>query len=298
MASITYLKQKIFRDNRNCLFRCFTNKLWCSARIYYRAAPLPNTVYVNDLPQALNETGSYLYADDSCIFYQDKDVEKIGRVLNEEFSSLLWMVAIHFGNDKTKAMFFFWMKSPPKLTISYGGYSLKQHITVVYLGCYLDCNLNGVSMACRAPKEINTKVNFLWRQSSYLNFSFRRLLFNALIQPHFDYGCTSWYPVLSKALKTKLQIAEDKCISFCFELPPRGHMNPYHFRKTQWFATERRVELCTSTTVFKYWKEILPFSLNNMFMPSLNNYKLDFRWQWIYHFVEQLKGKKVCDFLD
>lgn len=27
--------------------------------------------HVNDLPQALNKTGSYLYADDTCIFCQD-----------------------------------------------------------------------------------------------------------------------------------------------------------------------------------------------------------------------------------
>ena len=34
-------------------------------------------IYINDLPQVLTETGSYLYTDDICIFYQDKDVEKI-----------------------------------------------------------------------------------------------------------------------------------------------------------------------------------------------------------------------------
>ena len=33
-------------------------------------------IYINNLPQTLNETGSYLYTDDSCIFYQDKDVQK------------------------------------------------------------------------------------------------------------------------------------------------------------------------------------------------------------------------------
>ena len=69
----------------------------------------------------------------------------------------------------------------------------KQHNTVEYLGCYLDCNLNGESMAYRVLK------NFLWRQSNYFNYSSRRLLSNALIQPHFDYAYTSWYPLLSKA---------------------------------------------------------------------------------------------------
>ena len=104
-----------------------------------------------------------------------------------------------------------------------------------------------------------------------MNYLSRRLLCNALIQPHFDYGCTSWYPLLSKALKTKLQIAQNKCIRFCLELPPRGHISPSHFRKINWLPVEHRVELCTSTTVFKYWKGIAPSYLNDMFMPSLTN---------------------------
>ena len=106
------------------------------------------------------------------------------------------------------------MKSPPQLSISYRDYSLKQPNTVEYFGCYLDSNLNRESMARRVLKKINTKLDFLWRQSNYLNYSSRRLLCNALIQPHFDYGCTSRYPLLSKALKTKLQIVQNKCIRF------------------------------------------------------------------------------------
>ena len=40
-------------------------------------------IYVNDVPYVLNETGSYIYVDDICIWYQDKDVEKIEKVLNK-----------------------------------------------------------------------------------------------------------------------------------------------------------------------------------------------------------------------
>ena len=29
-------------------------------------------IHINDLPQLLSENGSYLYADDICIFYQGK----------------------------------------------------------------------------------------------------------------------------------------------------------------------------------------------------------------------------------
>ena len=60
------------------------------------------------------------------------------------------------------------MKSPPKLNISYGDYSIKQHNTEEYLGSYLDSNLNGESMACRVFKKINTELNFLWNKATIL----------------------------------------------------------------------------------------------------------------------------------
>ena len=44
--------------------------------------PLLFLIYINDLSQALSKSRSYLYADDTCIFYQNKDVEKIEKVLN------------------------------------------------------------------------------------------------------------------------------------------------------------------------------------------------------------------------
>ena len=111
-----------------------TNKLLCSTRIYLRAASLLNT---KALPKALNETESYLYADDTCIFCQDKDVE-LEKVFNKEVSSLFeWFIddklSIQFLDDKTNTILNSRMKRPSKLSISYGEYSLKQRSTVEYL---------------------------------------------------------------------------------------------------------------------------------------------------------------------
>ena len=62
-------------------------------------------------------------------------------------------------------------------------------------------------MARRVLNKFNTKLNLLLRQSNYLNYSSRRLLYNALIQAHFTMDARRGQSPESKALKTKLQIA-------------------------------------------------------------------------------------------
>ena len=124
----------------------------------------------------------------------------------------------------------------------------------------------------KSPKKVNAQLKFLYRQSRYLTPAYRILLCNALIQPHFDYVCSSWFPLLKTNLKLTLQIVQNKCISFYLNLPPRSHIDPSHFRKINWLPVSDRVEYCIANTVFKYWNEIVPGYIHEMFMPSLCRY--------------------------
>ena len=92
-------------------------------------------------------------------------------------------------------------KTTDKMNINYNGIKIKQHSQVKYLGCILDGTLNGESMALKVLAKINSKLKFLYRKNKFLSHSLRRLLCNAMIQPHFDYACSAWYPNLNKAVK-------------------------------------------------------------------------------------------------
>ena len=119
----------------------------CSFTSFY-FGPLLLLIYINDLQQALNETTSNLYADDTCIYYQHKDMQEIETILNKYFSSLCeWFIdnrlPIRFSEDKTQSILFTRSKTPAKLNISFQDHLIKQYNCVEYLGCFLDYNLNG-----------------------------------------------------------------------------------------------------------------------------------------------------------
>ena len=134
---------------------------------------------------------------------------------------------IHFGEDKTNSIFFTRSKTPAKLNISFQDHLFKQYNCVEYLGCFVDYNLNGETIAWKALSKFNSKLNFLYRQATFLNPTCKRLLCNALIQPRFDYGCKSRYPLLSKVFKKRFQISQNKCIRYYLDLPPRSNISPH-----------------------------------------------------------------------
>ena len=169
--------------------------------------------------------------------------------------------------DQTKFILFSKTRGLREINISFVGHFIKQRETVEYLGCQLDSKLSGEAMASKVLKKINAKLKFLYHQSRYLTPAYRRLLCNALIQPHFDYGCSSWFPLLKKNLKLKLQKVQNKCIRFCLNLPPRSHIDPSHFRKISWLPVSDRVEYWIANTAFKYWNGIASGYIHKMFKP-------------------------------
>ena len=79
-------------------------------------------------------------------------------------------------------------------------------------------------MPLKVINKINGKLELLYRKSRSLSPELRRMLCNALIQPHFDYACPAWYPNLTEKMKKKMQVTQNKCISFCLRLDKMHHI--------------------------------------------------------------------------
>ena len=146
-----------------------------------------------------------------------------------------------------------------------GDINIKQYTSVTYLGCELDQYLSGESMATKVLGKINGRLKFLYRKQKFLSSSLRRMLCNYLIQPHFDYACSAWYPNLNKKYKKKVQVAQNKCVRFCLILENRAHLGVKEFRKINWLPTRKRFEQCVSVGAFKFCKNICPAYMSDIF---------------------------------
>ena len=240
--------------------------------------PLLFLIYINDMSQAV-KCNLFLYVDDTCLVCQHKDINEIEKQLNKDFESICdWFVdnklSIHFGDDKTKSILFaskFKIKKVRKLNIKHGNIQIKQHSKVKYLGCMLDETMSREAMALSVINKINNKLKFLHRNNRFLTPTLRRLLCNALIQPHFDYACPAWYPNLIKKLKNRIQTSQNKCIRFCLQLDKTTHISHKEFETLNWLPVTERFNQCINSIVFKYVNDQCPNYLNEVFQTAPEN---------------------------
>ena len=132
--------------------------------------------------------------------------------------------------------------------------------------------MSGEPMAYKTVKKINSKLNYLFRKKHFLTPHLRRLLCNALIQPHFDYTCSAWYPNLNKKLKNKIQTIQNKCARTCLNsikwsinLDKMVHISQNEFEKLSWLPISDRINQCVLLTTFKFVNDIGPNYLYEVF---------------------------------
>ena len=125
--------------------------------------------------------------------------------------------------------------------VKYKDTKIKQHSQVTYLGCVLDETLSGETMAFKALKKINGKLNFLYRKNKFLTPTLRRMLCNANIQPHFDYACSAQHPNLKEKPKNKMQIAQNEFVRFSLKVDKRHHISRKEFESINWLPVYERV---------------------------------------------------------
>ena len=68
-----------------------------------------------------------------------------------------------------------------------------------------------------------------------------------------------------------MQVIQNKCTRFCFQLNNRENIETEHFGKVNWFPIDQRFKQCLSTSVFKFFSEMCPQYMNEIYQTTNQN---------------------------
>ena len=181
-------------------------------------SPLLYSIYTHDLDLSVNNFCNILqYADDIVLYGSSKSVEDITSQINTALHYLDQWLSDHglsLSVAKSQAVVFSKKRSIPNINIRF----MDQYISVVnkvkFLGIFLDNRLNGIAHTEYIINKCEKGINALralsgvwWGSHPYS----QKLLYQALIRSHIDYGFFVLDPC-NKAASEKLNKIQYKCL--------------------------------------------------------------------------------------
>ena len=166
--------------------------------------PLLFSLYINDLTYVTSKCKLVLYADDTVIYFSGSDYNAIRSALSEDFNIIAdWLSAnkLTLNISKTKSMLFGtsnMLSKSQALDISFESNSIEQVADFKYLGLTLDSELKFDVHLSALVKKIASRIGVLGKVRNYLSQKHLTMVYNSIVQPHFDYASTVWSNTCAK----------------------------------------------------------------------------------------------------
>ena len=189
--------------------------------------PLLFLIYINDLPNASKKLTFYLFADDTNIYYESKDLSNLIKIVNKELRLVKkWLDAnkLSLNIDKTNYIIFHSssVKVPSGPDIKIGKKHIKRVKFVKFLGLLLDEHLSWKYHLCELSKKLARTCGLFFKIRNLLPLDVLICLYNALFLSFLQYGLIVWGQTYASYVDPifKLQKKAVRAISFQPRMSP------------------------------------------------------------------------------
>ena len=172
--------------------------------------PLLFLLYINDLPNCLSNSEPRTYADDTNLTYAGDSVDNLQLYLNQDLDNVHnWLRGNKLTLNMTKTEFMLigsrqrlsTLTDSPTITIN----DNQVRVTIAKsLGVTLDNKLDWSSHIDKLTKKVASGIGAIKRIRHLVPQATSHLIYQALIQPHFDY-CNIVWGNCGITLQTKIQ---------------------------------------------------------------------------------------------
>ena len=244
--------------------------------------PLLFLLYINDLPECLQFTKPHMYADDTKLSAAAEwTIEVQSRINQDLFNAGNWLVANKLSRNvaKTEHMFFgsnFRLSNLGKtVPIFLGDKQIKRVKHTKYLGVHLDENLKWEEHIDNICSKINRSINGLRQARGYVDLDVLKTIYNALIQPVFDY-CDAVWGNLNKGLASKIQKLQNRAarvITF------QGYDTRSHYSQKSSAIFERSFPLSCESNPYKSRLRENTLKIEMTHIPRTESFKGSFSYR-------------------
>ena len=162
--------------------------------------PLLFLIYINDLINVSKSLYTVLFADDTNMFYSDKNPDKIMETINNELAKIdIWFKVnkLSLNTSKTHYILFGNIKKAKQnayrdLNININGTCIQSTDKTKFLGVYIDQGLTWEAHINYTCNKISKITGVLLRARNKLYTDAMITLYNTLALPYFSYGITLW----------------------------------------------------------------------------------------------------------
>ena len=162
--------------------------------------PLLFAIYINDLPLSIRNVKVDMYADDTTLHVAHKNPQDIQLSLQSAMNDLtVWLERnkLVLNVDKTKIMLIGSAHNlknikSDTINVNVNGKMLEIVDSAKMLGVEVDSFLNFNNHVANISKKISCKIGFIRRIKSCIPRHVLSLLFNAIVNPHFEFCSQVW----------------------------------------------------------------------------------------------------------
>ena len=231
------------------------------------------SLYINDLPPAVQTSTVSMYADDTSLCYQSSDINELNETINNDFKQLdIWLQGnkLSLNVAKTNSMLVATKQKHNILKSRNEGVDLKirdNDLEIIqktkYLGVQIDNSLNYKKHIKTVSIKVSRAIGFLKHAKTSLGQETLKTLYKGIVEPHSRYCCSVWGCAGSTELSQlqKLQNRAARIITnSSFDTPSRPLID-----KLGWKTIEQLVASESKTMVFKSLHELAPQYLCDLF---------------------------------